>query len=78
MEFEKFKERFQENFGRISNRATTLFVTGTNMDELWNLYLDSFPPGTNKILHTQREFDCSACKSFISLHKRLMLARNIV
>ena len=34
-------------------------------DEMYNLYLDSFPVGTNAIYRTRREHDCSCCRGFI-------------
>lgn len=34
-------------------------------EELYNLYLDSFPAGTNEIYRERREYDCSCCRHFI-------------
>lgn len=42
-----------------------LFVVNLDKDQLWNLYLDSFPAGTNEIYRKRREFDCSCCRSFV-------------
>lgn len=43
----------------------TLLLTDTNPDTLWDLYLNSFPEGTNNIFRVRREHDCSADRSFI-------------
>jgi hypothetical protein len=32
---------------------------------MWNLYLDSFPAGTNEIYRERREHDCSCCRQFV-------------
>lgn len=37
-------------------------VTG---DELWDLYLQSFPEGTNPVYRQRREHDCSCCRHFV-------------
>lgn len=42
-----------------------LFMVNIDKDKLWNLYLDSFPEGTNEIYRERREYDCSACKHFV-------------
>lgn len=65
MEFNEFKRLLQENFKEMSKNATHLFEVDLEKDELWNLYLDSFPAGTNEIYRERREYDCSCCKNFI-------------
>jgi hypothetical protein len=65
MDFKEVKEQLQENFKEISEDVDHLFEVEVDKDELWNLYLDSFPQGTNEILREKREFDCNNCKSFI-------------
>ena len=42
-----------------------LFITNVDTEILWNLYLDSFPEGTNNIYKVRREFDCSCCHNFV-------------
>lgn len=65
MEFKKFKKALQENFLQMSRNVTNLFEVELDKDELWNLYLDSFPSGTNEIFRERREYDCSCCRQFI-------------
>ena len=65
MEFVQFKKALQENFKRISQDASHLFEVTIDKDELWNLYLDSFPAGTNEVFRERREYDCSCCRHFI-------------
>lgn len=64
MEFKNMKERmarnFEENFNRID-----LFEVDLDKDHLWNLYLDSFPAGTNAIYRKRRKYDCSCCRHFL-------------
>ena len=64
MEFKKVKQLLAENFDSISAR-NSLFEVDIDKDYLWNLYLDSFPEGTNPIYHERRQHDCSACRQFI-------------
>ena len=65
MEFKQFKQLFQENFKELTKNTDFLFEVEVDKDELWNLYLDSFPEGTNEIYRERREFDCSCCRQFI-------------
>jgi hypothetical protein len=65
MSFINLKRLVQENFKQMSKDASHLFEVGLDKDELWNLYLDSFPEGTNEIYRERREYDCSCCRQFI-------------
>lgn len=64
MEFKNVKKLLAENFARIS-ATNRFFETDIDKDYLWNLYLDSFPEGTNPIYRERRCYDCSACRQFI-------------
>jgi hypothetical protein len=65
MDFKQFKKALQENFKKITKDENYIFETNVDKDELWNLYLDSFPKGTNEIYRERREYDCSCCRQFI-------------
>ena len=65
MEFKKFKKQLQENFAEIVKDVDHLFEVNVDKDEMWNLYLDSFPAGTNEIYRERREYDCCCCRHFI-------------
>lgn len=65
MEFKKFKTQLQEHFAEMTKDVTQLFEVSVDKDEMWNLYLDSFPVGTNGIYRERREYDCSCCRHFI-------------
>ena len=64
MEFKELRDRLSKNFDeKVKNRE--LFMTDIDKDELWELYLESFPEGTNPVFRKRREFDCSCCRGFI-------------
>lgn len=65
MEFTEMRDRLVKNFEKITKNATHLFEVDVDKDEMWNLYLDSFPAGTNDIYRERREHDCSCCRQFI-------------
>lgn len=62
--FSYFKQKVQAQFNKMS-KAGQLFVVGVEKDKIYNLYLDSFPAGTNNIYKERREYDCNCCKQFI-------------
>lgn len=65
MQFKDFSNKMQIHVNEAFKNETHLFVVDVNKDEMWNLYLDSFPEGTNPIYRTRREFDCGCCRNFV-------------
>lgn len=65
MEFKEFKIAFQHQFNALTKNKEKLFLTDVDKNEIWDLYLESFPAGTNPIYKERREFDCNCCKHFI-------------
>lgn len=65
MEFRELKSLIQKQFEKMIANDANLFSVGLDKEELWNLYLDSFPAGTNEIYRERREYDCNCCKQFI-------------
>ena len=76
MEFKAFKQVFQEHFNRLVAGADYLFEVAADKDELWNLYLDSFPEGTNPIYRERREYDCNCCRHFIKDIGAMVVLKN--
>lgn len=65
MEFTEMRDKLMEHFNEMVKDVDHLFEVAVDKDELWNLYLDSFPTGTNEIYRERREHDCSCCRQFI-------------
>lgn len=65
MEFTKFVEKLNAHFMEMIKNNPVLFEVNVDKDAIWELYLNSFPQGTNEIFRKRREFDCSCCKHFI-------------
>lgn len=64
-DFKNFAALIRAHFAQMVANNNQLFITDANEDELWNLYLDSFPAGTNNIFRKRREYDCSCCRRFV-------------
>ena len=63
MEFKPFKQAIQRQFKLMASRK--LFRVQLDGTQLWELYLASFPAGTNPIFRERTEHDCSCCRQFI-------------
>ena len=76
MEFTEMRNKLMENFNEMIKDVDYLFEVAVDKDELWNLYLDSFPAGTNEIYRERREHDCSCCRQFIKTIGNAVVIRN--
>lgn len=76
MTFVEFNKVFQKHFEDMSRDAKRLYEVNVDKDVLWNLYLDSFPAGSNKIFRKRREHDCSCCRHFIKQFGNVVTIKN--
>lgn len=76
MKFKQFKTLLQKNFEELMKNADKLFEVDLDKDTLWNLFLDSFPEGTNETVNERREFDCSSCRHFIKTIGNMVISQN--
>lgn len=63
--FKEFRTLLQKHFDEMVKDGAPLFITNADEDKLYNLYLDSFPAGTNPTFRKRREYDCSCCRRFV-------------
>ena len=73
MEFKLIQAAVSKQFKKMSEHP--LFASSTDGTLLWDLYLASFPAGSNPTYRVRGEHDCSCCRSFI---KKLGGVVNIV
>lgn len=76
MSFVTMRDSLIAHFNQITKDANNVFVVNVDKDEMWNLYLDSFPKGTNEIYRKRREHDCSCCRSFIKAIGNVVVIKN--
>ncbi len=74
--FVDFKKAFQSHVAKMLEDQTVLYVTDVSRDDLWDMYLESFPEGTNNIFRERREFDCSCCRHFIKSFGNVVAIKN--
>lgn len=63
--FKEFRTLLQKHFDEMVKDGAPLFITNADEDKLYNLYLDSFPDGTNSTFRKRRKYDCSCCRRFV-------------
>lgn len=63
--FKEFRDAIRTHWYTMTENVNTLFETDVDKDEMWNLYLDSFPAEANPIYRERREHDCSCCRHFV-------------
>lgn len=76
MEFTEMRDKLREHFNEMVKDVDHLFEVAVDKDELWNLYLDSFPAGTNEIYRERRWHDCSCCRQFIKTIGNAVVIKN--
>lgn len=76
MEFTEMRDKLREHFNEMVKDVDHLFEVAVEKDELWNLYLDSFPAGTNEIYRERRWHDCSCCRQFIKTIGNVVVIKN--
>lgn len=64
-DFSSFGTPVARAFKRAADGSIETYVVDVSGDDLFALYLASFPAGTNPILKTKTEHDCRCCQSFI-------------
>jgi hypothetical protein len=66
MTFEEFRDLVQLQVQLLVDGGhSTLYLTDIDKDKLYDIYLSSFPSGTNELYLERTSHDCSACKQFI-------------
>jgi len=64
-DFNDFNQRLRDSLDAVLEAEDHLFVVDVTGDELWETYLESFPPEHNQIFRKRREHDCSCCRHFV-------------
>lgn len=65
VEFTVFSAQLHAHITALLDGVDRAFVADIDKETLWNLYLDSFPAGTNEVFRKRREYDCSCCRQFV-------------
>ncbi len=69
MNFGTFRAAIAQQFANMCKDAaaneTILFRTEATGNDMWQMYLDSFPAGTNPMFRERTEHDCNCCKQFV-------------
>ena len=76
MNFVEMRDKLIEHFNEMTKDTTHIFEVNLDKDELYNLYLDSFPLGTNEIFRKRRYHDCSCCRHFIKSIGNVITIKN--
>ena len=75
--FKKMQTQLQEYFDDYFSKEDYLFRLDCNAEEIWNLYLDSFPTEIKGIYHEKPWHDCRRCMSwFKSMANVVMIDDN--
>ncbi len=72
--FLNFKEAVQNQF-KLMSSEDYMFVTDVEKEALWEMYLKSFPEGTNPMFRERTEHDCQCCRSFIRQYGNIIVTK---
>lgn len=61
--FKAFKNAVAVQFSRM--QGYPLFRVAVEKDQLWEMYINSFPPESNPIYRQRSEHDCGCCRNFV-------------
>ncbi len=62
-DFKLLKNAVKKKFDVMSKHD--LFIADVSRDDIWDVYINSFPEGTNPIFKERTEHDCQCCKQFL-------------
>jgi len=62
--FVQFRDAVEKRFNKLA-KAGNLYQSAIVKDDLWDLYLVSFPAGTNPKFRERTTHDCQCCRSYI-------------
>lgn len=68
--FNIIKKKFQENLKKLLKNTSNLYITGAAKDDLWSMYLNSFPEAE------RQEFNCNSCRHFIKNYSNVVAIKD--
>ena len=70
-----FINTMQHTFNKMMSTGK-LFKTDASITEMWDTYLNSFPPELNPIYRTNTVHDCNCCKSFVRQYGNIVAIKD--
>lgn len=70
-EYINFRNAVQKNFDKLAKNGT-LYYANVSKQEVWDMYQNSFPTGTNEIFRERREHECNCCKHALNVIGRVV------
>lgn len=76
--FELFSKPIEKQFKKMTNKnnKNNLFLVKLDIDDFYQLYLNSFPHEVNDIFRVRRTYDCNCCRNFLKRVGALVLVKN--
>lgn len=69
-------DHIQSQLAVMTKDAQFLYQVDVDPDQLWNIYLESYPAEYNPVYRKRREYDCSCCKHFIRRFGHVVAIKN--